>query len=182
MSINKVHLSGNLTRDAELKALPSGTPVLSVGIAVSERVKNQQSGEWEDRPNYFNMSMFGARAEKIAQYLVKGTKVAVEGRLRYRTWEKDGETRSAVDVIVDEIEFMSRREEQHVPQPNYGPMDVPHTAPSRQNVMQAPPQVQAMVNDAVANATPFNSPYPGGNFPQQQAAAPEVWDEDIPFD
>ena len=106
--INKVMLSGNLTRDAELRHTNSGFPILEMGIAVNERRKNSQSGEWEDRPNFFNMKMLGERGEKIAQYLTKGKKVAVVGRLEYRSWEsKEGDKRSAVEVVVEDIEFMS---------------------------------------------------------------------------
>ena len=108
MAINRVNLSGNLTRDAELTATQSGTQVARFGLAVNERVKNQRTGEWESRPNFIDCVMFGLRAEKLAQYLCKGTKVAVEGRLRYSSWERDGERRSKIEVIVDEVEFMSR--------------------------------------------------------------------------
>ena len=106
--MNKVMLIGNLTRDSELRHTNSGFPILEMGIAVNERRKNSQSGEWEERPNYFNMKMLGERGEKIAQYLTKGKKVAVVGRLEYRSWEsKEGDKRSAVEVVVEEIEFMS---------------------------------------------------------------------------
>jgi single-strand DNA-binding protein len=110
--VNKVMLIGNLTRDSELRHLPSGTPVLEMGIAVNDRRKNQQSGEWEERPNFFNMKMMGERAEKIAQYLNKGKKVAVVGKLEYRAWEsKEGEKRSTVEVFVEDIEFLSSASE-----------------------------------------------------------------------
>ena len=110
MSINKVVLTGNLTRDPELRSLPSGTSVLGFGIAVNERRKNQQTGQWEERPNYFDCNMFGTRAEAVSKFLTKGTKVAIEGRLQWRQWEKDGQTRSKVDIIVNEIEFLSPRD------------------------------------------------------------------------
>ena len=112
MSINRVLVTGNLTRDPELRATQSGSQVLSFGIAVNDRRKNQQTGEWEDYPNFVDCTMFGTRAEKIANYLAKGSKVAIEGKLRYSSWERDGERRSKLEVIVDEIEFMSRRDEQ----------------------------------------------------------------------
>ncbi len=112
MSINRVLVTGNLTRDPELRATQSGSQVLSFGIAVNDRRKNPQTGEWEDYPNFVDCTMFGTRAEKLANYIAKGSKVAIEGKLRYSSWEKDGERRSKLEVIVDEIEFMSRRDEQ----------------------------------------------------------------------
>ena len=114
MSINRVCVSGNLTRDPELRSTAGGTSVMSFGVAVNERRKNAQTGEWEDYPNFVDCTLFGKRAEALEQYLSKGTKVAVEGRLRYSSWEKDGQRRSKLGVIVEEVELMSRRDgEQH---------------------------------------------------------------------
>lgn len=110
MSINRVNISGNLTRDPELRATTGGTQVLSFGMAVNDRRKNQQTGEWEDYPNFVDCTMFGSRAEKISRYLTKGCKVAVEGKLRYSQWERDGQKRSKLEVIVEEIEFMGRQQ------------------------------------------------------------------------
>ena len=110
MSINRVNLSGNLTRDPELRMTKGGKQVLSFGLAVNDRMRNQQTGVWEDRPNFVDCIIFGNRAEAVAKYVSKGSKVAVEGRLRYSSWEtKDGQRRSKLEVIVDEIEFMSGR-------------------------------------------------------------------------
>ncbi len=106
--MNKVILIGNLVADAEVRTLPSGFPVTSMRIAVNDRRKNPQTGDWEDKPNYFDMNMYGERGEKIAQYLVKGKKVAVVGKLEHRTWETPaGEKRSKVDITIDDIEFLS---------------------------------------------------------------------------
>ena len=117
MSINRVNISGNLTRDPELRTAHSGTAILAFSAAVNDRAKNPQTGEWEDRPNYVDCTMFGPRAEKVAPYLSKGSKVAVEGKLRYSSWQaKDGSKRSKLDVIVDEIEFMMSRERAAAPQ------------------------------------------------------------------
>ena len=114
MSINRVCISGNLTRDPELRSTAGGTSVMGFGVAVNERRKNAQTGEWEDYPNFVDCTLFGKRAEALEQYLSKGTKVAVEGRLRYSSWEKDGQKRSKLGVIVEEVELMSRRDgEQH---------------------------------------------------------------------
>lgn len=108
MSINRVNISGNLTRDPELRATASGTQVLSFGVAVNDRRRNPQSGEWEDYPNFIDCTMFGTRAEAVSRFLSKGAKVAIEGKLRYSSWERDGQRRSKLEVIVDEIEFLSR--------------------------------------------------------------------------
>jgi len=110
MSINKVLISGNLTRDPELRATASGMPVLGLGIAVNDRRKNQSTGEWEDYPNFIDCTMFGTRAESIANFLSKGSKVAIEGKLRWSQWERDGQKRSKLEVIIDEIEFLSARD------------------------------------------------------------------------
>ena len=107
--INMVVLTGNLTRDPELRATPAGTSVLSFGLAVGGGRRNQQTGQWEDYPNFVDCTLFGTRGEKLAQYLAKGSKVAIEGKLRYSSWERDGQRRSKLEVIVDEIEFMSSR-------------------------------------------------------------------------
>ena len=108
MSINRVNISGNLTRDPELRATSSGTQVLSFGVAVNDRRRNPQTGDWEDYPNFVDCTMFGTRAEAVKRYLSKGSKVAIEGKLRYSSWERDGQRRSKLEVIVDEIEFLSR--------------------------------------------------------------------------
>lgn len=110
MAINKVFIAGNLTRDAELRATSgTHTPVLSFTVAVNERRKNQQTGEWEDYPNFIACVLYGNRAGALFRHLTKGLKVSVEGRLRYRTYLKDDEKRSRLDVVVDEIEFISPR-------------------------------------------------------------------------
>ena len=109
MSINKVILTGNLTRDPELRATPSGTSVLSFSIAVNDRRKNPSSGEWEDVPNYIDCNLFGTRADALAKFLAKGSKVGIDGKLRWSQWEKDGQKRSKVDVTVDNLELLTPR-------------------------------------------------------------------------
>ncbi len=111
MGINKTFLSGNLTRDAELKALSGKSSVLNFSIAVNNKKKNAQTGEWEEYAEFFDCAMFGARAEGIAPYLTKGTKVAAVGRLHQGRWvdKETGKNRSRVDIYIDEIEFMSSR-------------------------------------------------------------------------
>ena len=109
MSINKVILTGNLTKDPELRATPSGTSVLSFRIAFNDRRKNPSSGEWEDVPNYIDCSVFGTRADSLAKYLSKGSKVGIDGKLRWSQWESEGQKRSKIDVIIDNLEFLSPR-------------------------------------------------------------------------
>ena len=129
MSINRVAITGNLTRDPELRYAQNGTTILDMGVAVNDRAKNQQTGEWEDRPNFVDLTMFGKRAEAVAPYLSKGSKVAVEGRLRWSQWQaKDGSKRSKLEVVVDEIEFMSRDgavARSAAPRPGYAPQPAP---------------------------------------------------------
>ena len=129
MSINRCNISGNLTRDPEMRALRNGTQVLSFGVAVNDRRKNPQTGEWEDYPNFVDCTLFGKRAEALEQYLSKGAKVAIEGRLHYSSWEKDGQRRSKLGVIVDEIELMSKRDgQQHGQYGGYQPAPQAHEA------------------------------------------------------
>lgn len=158
MSINRVIISGNLTRDPELRSTASGMAVLSMGVAVNDRRRNQQTGEWEDYPNFVDCTMFGSRAESLSRFLSKGTKVTIEGKLRWSQWERDGQKRSKLEVVVDDVEFMSSRNSQ---QGNSG-----------------------YNNGGYGNNGGYNQSY----APQQTApAAPvvetssSVYDEDIPF-
>lgn len=113
MSINRVNISGNLTHDPELRATAGGTQILAFGVAVNDRRRNQQTGEWEDVPNFVDCIVFGSRAEAVSRFITKGSKVAIEGKLRYSAWENnEGQRRSKLEVIVDEIEFMSRQGQQ----------------------------------------------------------------------
>ncbi len=111
MSINRVMISGNLTREPELRRTQSGLGILGFGVAVNDRRRNAQ-GEWEDYANFIDCTMFGARGEALAKILKKGMKVSIEGKLRWSQWERDGQKRSKIEVIVDEVEFMSQRNNQ----------------------------------------------------------------------
>ncbi|MBN2822078.1 MAG: single-stranded DNA-binding protein [Coriobacteriia bacterium] len=111
MGINRVMITGNLTRDPELRSTNSGMSVLKMGVAVNDRRKNQQTGEWEDVPNFVDVTVFGARGEALSRFLNKGSKVAIEGKLRWSQWENpQGEKRSKLEVIADEVEFLSSRD------------------------------------------------------------------------
>jgi single-strand DNA-binding protein len=113
MSINRVVISGNLTRDPELSSTAGGMAILRMGIAVNDRRKNQQTGEWEEVPNFFDVKVFGTRAEGLSRFLSKGSKIAVEGKLNWSSWEdkNTGDKRSKVEIIADNIEFMSAKGE-----------------------------------------------------------------------
>jgi single-strand DNA-binding protein len=102
-------------------------PVLGLGVAVNDRRKNASTGEWEDYPNFIDCTMFGTRAESVSRYLSKGSKVAIEGKLRWSQWERDGQKRSKIEVIVDEIEFLSARGEGGAlpAQPSAREVDIP---------------------------------------------------------
>lgn len=113
-NINRVAVSGRLTRDPELRTTPGGTDVISLSIAVNDRRKNQQTGQWEDVANFVDCVMFGHRAKPLSEMLHKGDLACVDGRLRYSSWERDGQRRSKLEVIVEEIEIMAPK------QPNGG--------------------------------------------------------------
>ena len=118
MSINHVNISGNLTRDPELRSTAGGTNILSFGVAVNDRRKNPQTGKWENVPNFIDCIVFGQRAEALSRFISKGAKVSIDGKLHYSSWEtKDGQHRSKLEVIVDEIDFMSRASGQQVTSP-----------------------------------------------------------------
>jgi single-strand DNA-binding protein len=109
-NINRVVMTGNLTRDPELRSLPSGMSVCSLRIACNTRRKGT-SGEWEDKPNYFDVTVWGAQGENCARYLAKGRPVAIDGRLEWREWEQEGQKRQAVDIIADSVQFLGGRDD-----------------------------------------------------------------------
>lgn len=163
MSINRVIISGNLTRDGEIRATAGGTTVLTFGVAVNDRRRNA-SGEWEDVPNFVDCVMFGTRADALARFLTKGTKVALEGKLRYSSWERDGQRRSKLEVIVDDLEFMSSRNGREASQQGQAPAyGQPQAAPS----FSAPSQ--------------YGASQEASQRPVQTPPSADVYDEDIPF-
>ncbi len=158
MAINRVFLTGNLTRDPELRQTTGGTEVLAFGMAVNDRRKNQQTGEWEDVPNFVDVTVFGRQAEVLSRMVYKGDKVTVEGRLHYSSWEaKDGTKRSKLDVIADSVELMQR------PRQAAAPAYQPAAQPAYH--AQAPQQ------------PPFGTP----QVQASPVAQPSLYDSDIPF-
>jgi len=121
--MNKVVVSGNLTRDPELRAVGS-TSILEIGLAVNERIK--ENNEWVDRPNFFNVTVWGNRADALSKMLSKGSKVLISGRLRWSQWETDGQKRSKVEIVADDVELCGQRNqiESHVPVEVIG-VDIP---------------------------------------------------------
>ena len=110
-NLNRVVLTGNLTRDPELRNTPSGTSVCSLRVACNTRRKDA-SGEWVDKPNYFDVTVWGAQGENCATYLQKGRPVAIDGRLEWREWEdQNGNKRQSVEIIADSVQFLGSREE-----------------------------------------------------------------------
>ena len=161
MSVNMVTLSGNITRDAELhKTSATGTAVLDFSIAVNDRRHNSQTGEWEDHPNFFDITVFGKRAEAIHTWCTKGVKVVIAGKLRQNVWQdkNTGQNRSRVTIIADDIDFMSRS--------NNGNQSAP--AQPTPVTQQAAPQ-QAAPQQAAPSTDDYN------------ASAASYDDEDIPF-
>jgi single-strand DNA-binding protein len=111
-NINRVILTGNLTRDPELRATGGGLAICALRIATNTRRKDGQTGEWVDKPNYFDVTIFGRQGENAAQYLSKGRPVAVDGRLEWREFtDKEGNNRQAVEIVADNIQFLGGREE-----------------------------------------------------------------------
>ncbi len=112
-NINRVIITGNLTRDPELRTLPeSGTTVCSLRVACNGRRKNSDTNQWEDQPNYFDVTVWGAQGENCARYLAKGRPVAVDGRLRWREWtSNEGQKRQAVDIIAESVQFLGGRDD-----------------------------------------------------------------------
>ena len=110
-NINRVVLVGNLTKDPELRHTPSGTALCKLRIAVNTRQKDSTTGEWGDKPNYFDVTVWGNQAESCAQFLAKGRPVAVDGRLDWREWDaQDGTKRQAVEIIADTVQFLGSRD------------------------------------------------------------------------
>jgi single-strand DNA-binding protein len=110
-NINRVVLTGNLTRDPELRSLQSGTSVCSLRIASNSR-RRESSGEWVDKPNYFSVTVWGAQGENCARFLSKGRPVCIDGRLDWREWQaQDGSKRESVEIVAESVQFLGGRDE-----------------------------------------------------------------------
>ena len=119
-NINRVVVTGNLTQDPELRSTPDGTAVCSLRIASNARRKDTTSGEWADKPNYLDVTVFGAQGENAARYLTKGRGLAIDGRLDWREWQtQDGSKRQALQIIADTVQFLGT--------PQQAPKNQPHS-------------------------------------------------------
>ncbi|MBN9622121.1 MAG: single-stranded DNA-binding protein [Actinobacteria bacterium] len=162
-NVNVVVITGNLTQDPELRSTGGGTSVCEMRVAVNSRRKDQ-SGQWVDKPNYFNVVVFGAQGENCATYLSRGRPVAVEGRLDWREWEaKDGSgKRQAVQIIANTVQFLGSRDGGGAPNANGGGQQ--QQPPQQQQSYSPPP------SDVPADESDFGPVSTGG--PQE---------DDIPF-
>lgn len=207
MSINRVNITGNLTRDPELRSTAGGMAVLGFGVAVNDRRKNQQTGQWEDYPNFVDCTMFGNRAEALSRILRKGMKVAIEGKLRYSSWEdkNGGGRRSKLEVIPDEVELLSQnpnaqqghpqqyapqgyQPQAYAPQQAYQPQQAPQQQAPQWNAQQAyqnppaAPQPRQQAPAPVPQYAPQQTPQAPQQAPQQPVQqSMDVYDDDIPF-
>jgi single-strand DNA-binding protein len=140
-NINRVVLTGNLTADPDLRSLPSGTSVCRLRVAVNTRRKDSSTGEWTDKPNYFDVTVWGAQGENCKTYLSKGRPVAIDGRLEWREWEsKEGGKRQSVEIVADTVQFLGSRGDG-----------------GQQNGSTFTPQ-----SDVPADTSDFDSPVPAG--------------------
>jgi single-strand DNA-binding protein len=111
-NINRVVLTGNLTADPELRSLPSGTSVCRLRIASNTRRKDGSTGEWTDKANYFDVTVWGAQGENCARFLSKGRPVAIDGRLEWREWEtQEGAKRQSVEIVAESVQFLGGRDD-----------------------------------------------------------------------
>jgi single-strand DNA-binding protein len=154
-NINRVVLVGNLTRDPELRHTPSGTAVCSLRLAVNTRRKDE-SGQWTDKPNYFDITVWGQQGENCAQYLSKGRPVAVDGRLEWREWEaQDGSKRQAVEIVADTVQFLTPRSETNGLSQQTTDSEGYRSTAGQESDYQAPPQTADMPTPDPDDDIPF---------------------------
>lgn len=170
-NINTVVIAGRTTKDPELKVTPSGTTVLSLLLAVNDTKKNAQ-GEWEETANFFDCVLFGKRAESLAQYIPKGSKLTINGRLHQDRWQgQDGTNRSRVSIIVQDIELPPRSQPQGTGE-GYGD----YTQPP-QPMQPVQPTHAAQSNRLIDVQTTVAAPKPA----PQPIAQDSMYGDEIPF-
>lgn len=170
-NINTVVIAGRTTKDPEIKVTPSGTAVLSLSLAVNDTKKNAQ-GEWEEIANFFDCVLFGERAERIAQYITKGSKLTVNGRLHQNRWQaQDGTNRSSVSIIVQDIELPPRTQPQGT-----GEGYADYTQPP-QPMQPVQPTQATQSNRLIEVQTTVAAPKPA----PQPIAQDSMYGDEIPF-
>ena len=164
-NVNVVVITGNLTKDPELRSTGGGTSVCEMRVAVNGRRKNGQTGQWEDKANFFDVVVFGAQADNCATYLQRGRPVAVEGRLDWREWEakEGGGKRQAVQIVANTIQFLGSRDGGGVPNGNGG-------GGGGQQQQQPQESYSPQQSDVPADETDFGPVSTGGSQ-----------EDDIPF-
>jgi single-strand DNA-binding protein len=163
-NINRVTITGNLTADPELRAA-GGTQVCQLRVAVNHRRRNDETGEWFEEPNYFNVSVFGAQAESCNSYLYKGRPVAIDGRLRWREWtDQGGNKRQTVEIVAQQVQFLGSRGDRNG------------------QSGQRPDNGFAQSSDVPADTSDFGEPAPvgAGDSPSGEGGGGGS-DDDIPF-
>lgn len=180
--MNSVALSGNIGRDPEIRSTQSGTSILSFSLAVSERVK--KGDEWTEYTNWVDILVFGRRADSLGKILSKGMKVAVSGKLRYSTWERDNVKRSKLEVIADDVDIMQRRDSQSQQNDSYANQNQQqgNYANNQQYAPQNAPQQPT--GGYQQQGYQQNQGYQGGQQGYQQRGYQQPMDvssDDIPF-
>jgi single-strand DNA-binding protein len=154
-NINRVVLTGNLTRDPELRSTPTGMSVCSLRIASNTRRKDGASGEWVDKPNYFSVTVWGAQGENCARFLAKGRPVCIDGRLEWREWQgQDGAKRESVEIVADSVQFLGGRDDAPMGNGN-GNGFAPHSDVPADTSDFAPQAVGARNNAPADDDIPF---------------------------
>jgi single-strand DNA-binding protein len=149
-NINRVVLTGNLTRDPELRSTPNGMSVCSLRIASNTRRKDNSTGEWGDKPNYFSVTVWGAQGENCARFLSKGRPVCIDGRLEWREWQtQDGNKRESIEIVADAVQFLGGRDD--APTGGNGNGFAPHSDVPADTSDFAPPQAVGARNSAPAD-------------------------------
>jgi len=154
-NINRVVLTGNLTRDPELRSTPGGMSVCSLRIASNTRRKDNTTGEWTDKPNYFSVTVWGAQGENCARFLAKGRPVCIDGRLEWREWQtQEGQKRESIEIVADAVQFLGGREE-GAPMGGSGNGFAPHSDVPADTSDFAPQPVGARSNAPAEDDIPF---------------------------
>jgi len=173
--MNSVHIIGNITRDIELKYAQSGTAIASMGVAVNKKVKNQ-SGGYDDKPIFIDVTAFGKTAETLNQYFRKGSKIGIDGELNFEQWEdQQGQKRSKLSVIMNRLHFIDKKDDSQQPQQNQqqGGYNAPqqnqnnNQAPAQNNYNQNANAPQSQQNQSQHNNS-GNSYQPNQNQSQPQ--------------